>query len=256
MKSSKLFCFFNLLFFIILSVIHLFNVNLFSNVICHSLEKNYQYFWKKMERNLAEGESSSQITGKKSDDFQPGILYEQIIIICDCLFDGHKDTLFNIRSLPDDNPEPLCFKDGLFIGDKLYHRLQWSQLNPSYKLIRNEIKRVKECNALIISMGNIRDVIEYVLDIFKLENDLTKVLLHSMIGKSQEDITRIIRDESSIISKILEELQLRNLQLPESQVRRSMFRISRRAHDIANELGILYGHIPEPIDCYLEEYSD
>ncbi|CRG95490.1 hypothetical protein PGAL8A_00269200 [Plasmodium gallinaceum] len=252
MKNLKIFHFFNFLFFIYLSLIILFNINIFGTIKKDALQKEYQKLCKVVGRNLAEAGSSNKVFSIKY--VNPNVNVNRLNDFCDRLFLSYCVTT-NWLTEPPNSLAATFINNALKIADVIYANLHSERINPSFKLIRNEVTRVKERNALITIYGREPHVIDYMKKLFEMENFLTKQLLHSMVGKTQSILEAIISNEEEVIDKIKDELLKRRLILPDYHVRRMMYRIVRRAHDIALEEGILSKNIPEPVGCYLEEFS-
>ncbi|CRG84542.1 hypothetical protein PRELSG_0022700 [Plasmodium relictum] len=255
MKSS-IFNFFNWLFFMNLSIIILLNINLFSNVTRIAPTKEYELLWKGIERSLAEGECSSVGAKLNVNQYSNSDTIERFNTICDIVHSAYLDTLLWLKDPAFNNYGLSYNNNGLKIGDIIQAHLSNAGFTFSYRLIRNEIIRVKERNALIILLRRTDKIIEQAKEIFTMENDLTKILLESIVDKNQAYIKNILTNEYNIIDSIERELKKRNFKLPELHIKRMMFRIIRRAHDIALELGVLHEFIPPPPDCYVREFTE
>ncbi|CRG94069.1 hypothetical protein PGAL8A_00178100 [Plasmodium gallinaceum] len=255
MKNFKISYFFNWFFFLSLSLTLLFNDNLFSNITEGTLQKTHQKLLEKTKRNLAEGTYSSKISRVIAKSSNSTDIRERVNSICECLYMAYKDTANWFSHYEYNDPESK-FKNSIIIGDQIERRLSWEGFKLSYKLIRDEIIRTKERNDLVASVEKTKSEFTHMMSIFQMENDLTKDLLNNMIGKPYDVLETLINDEEKIVKKIKEELQKRNLNLPPNHIHRMALRISRRAHDIGYEEGILDKYIPEPQDCYLEEFKN
>ncbi|CRG95535.1 hypothetical protein PGAL8A_00273200 [Plasmodium gallinaceum] len=249
MKNLKIFYFFNIFFLTSLPIILLFNTNIFEGLGEERLQRKYPKLWNVIERNLSQASASGTSTQRDSDAIR-----KRLNAICDSLHMGYMDITHWLTK-PNDPLFSSYVNDGLKIADTIFLRVKSLLSNPSYNLIRHETARAQERNALVTSLGRSRRSILYMIKIFEMENEITKDLLHIMVGKTQNELKILIENNDRTSGEIKSELLKRNLHLPDVHLERMILRINWRAHDLALEGGILDDPIPEPLDCYPSDFS-